>query len=235
MWQWWTSLSHPRQYMSCHMLRNMLQRDQALLHVRKVMLEELLEKCKLPRPDSVLPVGNDIVPKLFLAQRFAVPDHQPHRDNVLTYNRQDIDRMRGLGAQALFWQRMRSVQPCRTDLDLSAAMIATRDFSFQRPIEYDPSWNPYLQDYLRFTQPFAAIDPPSEQDYCQSIFCSKDSSPGPDGLPYAAWRVAPSVSAAAMVTHLDQVLAEQVPPPGLDPQSQTGPYDHWACPPLSNE
>ena len=57
------------------------------------------------------------------------------------------------------------------------------------------------------------IFPPSKQDYIKTLFFTKDSSPGPNGLPYAAWRLVPSLSARAMQGFLHDVLNDQLSPP----------------------
>ena len=91
---------------------------------------------------------------------------------------------------------------CRTDRDLSAAMLATRKFWFQPPPRYDADWAEYLEQYKTQTQTWPRVLPPGEEDFIKSILASNDSAPGPDGIPYAAWRIYPRPAAIAMITHL---------------------------------
>ena len=70
---------------------------------------------------------------------------------------------RGLGTMVSFWERMRSVCPkvnsycgpilnrnkkhCVTCKDLDEAMLETRQFWFDLPVEDDHAWAPVLQHY----------------------------------------------------------------------------------------
>ena len=102
---------------------------------------------------------------------------------------------------------------CQTDIDLSAAMLATRKFWFQSPVKYDPEWTPYLEQYKAQVQVWPHVPPPQKEDLIKSVLATNDSAPGPDGIPYAAWRLHPATSAEAMTTHLDDICRSAVPPP----------------------
>ena len=130
---------------------------------------------------------------------------------------------------APLWQRLRASCPrsvfyngpiqdgegqiCRTDRDLSAAMLATRKFWFQPPPRYDSEWADYLERYRTQAQQWPRVPPPGEDDFVKSILASNDSAPGPDGIPYAAWRIYPRPAAIAMITHLEDICRGGTPPP----------------------
>jgi len=87
---------------------------------------------------------------------------------------------RGLGNMVAFWERMRNICPkvntyygpvygregkqCVTSLDLDEAMLATRDFWFLAPIDYDNSWTPVLEVYEQ--QPsWPTLKPPEPERF----------------------------------------------------------------------
>ena len=120
---------------------------------------------------------------------------------------------RGLGSMVAFWERMRHICPkvniyhgpiygkdgaqCVTSHDLDEAMLATRDFWFQTPAEYDEEWQPILDCYAE-GEPWKPFCPPDDEMFLNTLLHTKDSAPGPDGLPYSAWRLLPRVTVEAM-------------------------------------
>ena len=164
LWQWWISL--PKRPRDFNTLRKHLQTDQPLLNISKQLLQELLaalpgfrpsleEYCQSPTMITV--------PRTFLWKCFELLDLQLQQQHLITRNRDETTRSRGLGTCAPLWQRLRACCPrtvfyngpildgagnqCQTDLDLSAAMLATRKFWFQPPVKYDPEWTDYLEQY----------------------------------------------------------------------------------------
>ena len=119
---------------------------------------------------------------------------------------------RGLGSMVAFWERMRHICPkvniyhgpiygkdgaqCVTSNDLDEAMLATRDFWFQTPAEYDEEWQPILDCYAE-GEPWKPFCPPDDEMFLNTLLHTKDSAPGPDGLPYSAWRLLPRVTSAS--------------------------------------
>ena len=93
-----------------------------------------------------------------------------------------------------------SGEECYTDLDLDEAMLATRNFWFETPVAHDPEWLPTLQRYQQLTTQWPHTSMPEQQHYAAAILSSKDSAPGPDGIPYAAWRIHVESSSRAMVS-----------------------------------
>ena len=74
--------------------------------------------------------------------------------------------------------------------------------------------------------------PPTQSDFAKTILFTNDSAPGPDGIPYAAWRIHPGVASEAMSTHLDDICRAAVPPPcsvqAWIPKAKLGPTaDHF--------
>ena len=146
------------------------------------------------------------------------------------------------------WQRLRSScpktvfyngpildgqgSPCHTDRDLSDAMLATRQFWFEPPCQYDPQWAQYLARYKEQSQRWPHVPPPTQSDFAKTILFTNDSAPGPDGIPYAAWRIHPGIASEAMSTHLDDICRAAVPPPcsvqAWIPKAKLGPTaDHF--------
>ena len=78
---------------------------------------------------------------------------------------------------------------CTTDLQLQNAMLATRQFWFEEPVQDDLQWNEYLTSYEMSTVHWPFIDCPEDTDYIKTLFFTKDLVPGPDGIPYSAWRL----------------------------------------------
>ena len=114
---------------------------------------------------------------------------------------------------------------CQTDIDLSAAMLATQKFWFQPPVKYDPEWTTYLEQYKAQVQVWPHVPHPKE-DLIKSILATNDSAPGPDGIPYAAWRLHRATSAEAMTTHFDDICRSAVRPCSVQawiPKAKMGP------------
>ena len=128
---------------------------------------------------------------------------------------------RGLGSMVAFWERMRHICPkvniyhgpivgkdggqCVTSQDLDEAMLATRDFWFQSPVEHDETWQPILDRYAE-GEPWVPFSPPDEEVFLNTLLHTKDSAPGPDGLPYSAWRLLPKVTVEAMKSYFYDII-----------------------------
>ena len=128
----------------------------------------------------------------------------------LPYGQEHTDPARRARRQRTFWDRLKTVCPrgtfyhgpllqkdgkeCKTAKEYDEAMLATRDFWFQLPIRYDPAWAPTLATYREHTEPSPEVPEPAFNDYIERLLLTKDSAPGPDGLPYAFWRMFPEQS-----------------------------------------
>ena len=102
---------------------------------------------------------------------------------------------------------------CKTTADLDLALRATRSFWQESPCPYDPVWSSLLNDYASHTSPFPLCPPPTHDNFYHAIVTSPDSAPGADGIPYAAWRVCPSVSTTSLAHHFQNILHRKVSPP----------------------
>ena len=249
-------MSLPKRPRDFNTLRKHLQSDRPLLNISKRLLRELLAALPGFRPalDEYCQSSTVItVPRTFLWKCFELLDLQLQQQHLITRNRDETTRSRGLGTNAPLWQRLRASCPrtvfyngpildgagnqCQTDLDLSAAMLATRKFWFQPPVTYDPEWTDYLEQYKSQTQPWPHVPPPGAEDLIRTVLTTNDSSPGPDGIPYAAWRLHPGVSSDAMISHLNDICRSAVPLPcsvqAWIPKAKMGPtadnFRHWAC------
>ena len=152
------------------------------------------------------------------------------------------EQARGLGNMVAFWERMRNICPkvniyngpiyqkegeqCITDLDLDCAMLATRDFWFERPLKHDGTWDCVLDNYSH-AQPWPTIPPPHTDVFISTLLNTKDSAPGPDGIPYSAWRLLPEVSIDAVLGYFyDIVNGTALPPLQVGvwiPKAKSGP------------
>ena len=92
-------------------------------------------------------------------------------------------------------------------------MLATRSFWFRPPVRYDPSWSHTLATYRQHTEPWPTIPEPSTEDYIEHLLLTKDSAPGPDGLPYALWRMIPHHTAAILKDDFERMLTCTLPAP----------------------
>ena len=127
-----------------------------------------------------------------------------------------------------FWERMRSICPkvnsyngpilmkdgtqCRTSRDLDEAMLSTRDFWFDKPAENDTQWSAVLRTY-RSSDLWPDVPLPQKADLLHTLLHTKDSAPGPDGLPYSAWRLLPEVTVDAMNSYFLDIMEETALPP----------------------
>ena len=141
-----------------------------------------------------------------------------------------------------FWERMRNVCPkvnsyngpilnkekrqWVTSRDLDEAMLETRHFWFEDPTIFDDAWQPILEVYSRADK-WPSIPPPSREVCLSTLLHTKDSSPGPDGIPYSAWRLLPEMTLQAMSSYFYDIQEETALPPTQVgvwiPKAKTGP------------
>ena len=232
-------------------MRKHFQSDKPLLNISRQLFDELLQALpgfNPPLEEFCQSQTSITVPRPFLWKCFELLDLQIQQQHFITRNRDEADRSRGLGTSAPMWQRLRAScpktvfyngpildgegQPCHTDRDLSAAMLATRKFWFQPPCQYDSQWTQYLAQYKEQAHRWPHVPPPTPEDFAKTILHTNDSAPGPDGIPYAAWRIHPGIASEAMSTHLEDICRAAVPPPcsvqAWIPKAKLGPTaDHF--------
>ena len=73
----------------------------------------------------------------------------------------------------------------------------------------------FLKDYHSKVNPDLATLP-SLEEVTRSLKLSNNSSPGPDGISFAAWRAAPDLAAAVLWDVLKALLRGQSPPEGFN-------------------
>ena len=54
---------------------------------------------------------------------------------------------------------------------------------------------------------------PAKKDLLHTLLHTKDSAPGPDGLPYSAWRLLPEVTVDAMASYFMDIMEDTALPP----------------------
>ena len=117
---------------------------------------------------------------------------------------------------------------CTTSSTLDSALRATRSFWQDFPSPYHSHWTELLSFYASRVSPVPHCSPPNFDDFYKAITSSPDSAPGADGLPFAAWRVAPAVSANALASHFNDIQTQQArtPPQSLVfiPKADKGDY-----------
>ena len=91
-------------------------------------------------------------------------------------------------------------------------MLATRDFWFEPPDQVDDAWQPILDCYAEGT-PWPAFQPPSDDVFFDTLLHTKDSAPGPDGLPYSAWRLLPKVTVDTVKGYFYDIVHGTALPP----------------------
>ena len=128
---------------------------------------------------------------------------------------------RGIGNNITFWNRLRAICPkgtiyngpvlnrhgeqCTTSKMLDEAMLDTRHFWFEKPQDITEEWEPVLTE-CQTASSWPEIEIPNKQDFLHTLLGSKDSAPGPDGIPYSAWRLSPEDSYPV----LDQLMMRMV-------------------------
>ena len=177
-----------------------------------------------------------LIPATIVAAALQAAEVATATNLQMPFGTDNTDPAQRIRRQKIFWDRLKTVCPrgtfyhgpllqhngqeCRTALEYDEAMLATRDFWFTHPIKYDRDWHDTLSAYRRCVSPWPEIPEPTEQDYIEHLLLTKDSAPGPDGLPYALWRMFPQQTAVILQDDFHHILAGVLAPPtqvGMDP------------------
>lgn len=170
-----------------------------------------------------------IIPTLLLRKCFEHLD-VIHSADVEHPSRSDTTKQfRGIGNSMEFCQRLRDCclktifyngpiiqkdgKPCHTTRQFDEAMLATREFWFLPPVEHDSQWEDILTQHENFSAGWHQIPLPTQDQFVQHALHSKDSSPGPDGIPYAAWRIHPDSTGHALGDLLHRITSGCIEPP----------------------
>ena len=231
-WSWWRSmpceqsLSTKFPYLKA---RKYLHVTDQWVNVAPDVLQDLILHSKsavISTLDS-FPVVNGAVsvPRSTIQDMFTVIDDYiagiPHLAS-------DPVDTQAFGNMVAFWERMRNICPkvntyngpilredgsqCRTALDLDEAMLSTRKFWFEKPIEQDERWANVLRVYAT-SDMWPEVPLPCKKDLLHTLLHTKDSAPGPDGLPYSAWRLLPEVTVDAMTSYFIDIMEDTALPP----------------------
>ncbi len=233
-WAWWKTQPNPKQNETvapAWLARKYLGGQSQYVNVPKEVVQDLINRSKgvvLADTGELTACGNAFVlPRLKLHDMLEVIDTLHTGSGYLPVDEANA-QARGIGNMVAFWERMRSVcpriltyngpiltsdgAPCRTAEDLDTAMLATREFWFETPVAGDAQWEPVLDAYASST-PWPSFPPPGREVFLHTLLHTKDSSPGPDGIPYAAWRLLPEATVMAMDSYLLDILNGSALPP----------------------
>ena len=247
-WAWWRTQPpphlHPNIRPYCR-ARKYLSSGAQWINVPKEVVEDLVvaSKHSVLSSTETLPTINGCfsMPRTLVQSLVEVIDACVEGIPYVPLDEANM-QARGLGTMVAFWERMRHICPkvniyhgpiygkdgaqCVTSNDLDEAMLATRDFWFQTPAEYDEDWQPILDCYAE-GEPWKPFCPPDEGMFLNTLLHTKDSAPGPDGLPYSAWRLLPKVTVEAMKScFLDIINGTALPPHQVGvwiPKAKIGP------------
>ena len=122
---------------------------------------------------------------------------------------------RGLGSMVAFWERMRNICPkvnlyhgpiydkdggqCATSTDLDE--ISGFNHRTTMTLPGSQCWIAML-----LWDPWPPLCPPDADAFLSTLLHTKDSAPGPDGLPYSAWRLLPSVTVDVMINYFYDIV-----------------------------
>ena len=233
-WSWWRSMPSEQSLSTKYpylKARKYLHITDQWVNVAPDVLQDLILHSKgavISTLDS-LPVVNGAVsvPRSSIQEMFTVIDDYIAGIPYLPCDPVDT-QARGFGNMVAFWERMRNICPkvniyngpilredgsqCRTALDLDEAMLATRKFWFENPVEQDERWANVLRVYAT-SDMWPEVPLPCKKDLLHTLLHTKDSAPGPDGLPYSAWRLLPEVTVDAMISYFMDIMEDTALPP----------------------
>ena len=233
-WTWWRTQEVPKANpaVAPHLLaRKYLKGAHEWVNIPRGIVEELVKHSRGAVIQSVehLPVvqGACSISKVVLQDCFDVIDTLQESVSFVP-NDEVSNQAKGLGSMLSFWERMRNVCPkvnsyngpilnkerrqCVTSRDLDEAMLETRHFWFEAPTKFDDAWQPILEVYSQADR-WPSIPPPSREVCLSTLLHTKDSSPGPDGIPYSAWRLLPEMTLQAMSSYFYDIQEETALPP----------------------
>ena len=232
VWSWWRTSSHSfKQLTPLKKLYKLLGKGQMTLHVGQEDLQHLYEQSGLAELLQTWPQqqAKSLVPTALIASALQAAEIASATFPSIPFGQESTDPARRARRQRLFWDRLKTVCPrgtfyhgpllqsngaeCKTAQEYDDAMLATRSFWFRPPVRYDPSWARTLDIYRQQAEPWPPVPEPSVDDYVTHLLLAKDSAPGPDGLPYALWRMFPHHTAVILQADFDRMLTCTLPAP----------------------
>ena len=203
-WAWWRTQEVPKANAAIapHLLaRKYLKGTQPWVNIPVWIIEDLIKQTRGAVIQTVehLPVvqGACSIPRVVLQDCFDVIDTLQENVSYVPIDEVSM-QAKGLGNMLSFWESMRNVCPkvnsyngpilnrdnqrCVTSRDLDEAMLETRNFWFDVPNQFADAWQPLL-DVYKDAPRWPAIPPPGREVCLSTLLHTKDSAPGPDGIP----------------------------------------------------
>ena len=252
-WTWWRTQPMPKLHPDIRpyvRARKYVRGNAQWVNVPIIIIEDLIlasRKAILQDTNSLLVTnGCYSIPTLYIHQMLEVVETCIEGIPFVPSDEANC-QARGLGNMVAFWERMRSICPkvniyhgpiltkdgeqCTTDKDLDLAMLATREFWFVSPPNADQAWDTVLEVY-NTCEPWQDIPIPPQSTFYSTLLHAKDSAPGPDGIPYSAWRLLPDVTVDTLLSYFfDIVNGTALPPMQVGvwiPKAKSGPTaDHF--------
>ena len=232
VWSWWRGHScHFKRLSPLKRLYKLLGKEQTHLHMKQEEVRHLYEQSATTELLQTWQTqqGCLLIPTAIVAAALQAAEVSAAANASLPFGNESGNPIQRAHRQKLFWDTLKTVCPrgtfyhgpllqhngqeCRTALEYDEAMLATRDFWFEHPVKYDTAWHSTLSAYRRCTSPWSPIPEPTSQDYLEHLLLTKDSAPGPDGLPYALWRVFPQQAAVVLHDDFHNTLSGSLAPP----------------------
>ena len=233
-WTWWRTQPAPKVHPDIRpyvRARKYLRVNAQSVNVPKAIVEDLIlaSRKAIIQDTHGLFVSNGCyaLPTLFIHQMLEVVETCIEGIPFVP-NDEANSQARGLGNMVAFWERMRSICPkvniyhgpiltkegeqCITDKDLDLAMLATREFWCESPPDADQAWDLVLKEYNN-CEPWQDIPVPPSSAFYSTLLHTKDSAPGPDGIPYSAWRLLPDVTVDALLSYFYDIVNGTALPP----------------------
>ena len=229
-WAWWRTLTpdHKRpQSDIAALVQACLKQKGIHVRMRANTFDALTKTTSTAIENRLIEDGTREVARSELYKALELLDAQAITYRLAPKNTPDITNDRT--STTHFWQRMRELkttqgtyngpiyratgQRCNTVQDLDQAMIDTRSFWEESPPETQASWQPILAQYQAGNKLFPPFPDLTVQKIQSHLLHTKESAPGLDGLPYAAWRLNPQASSHAIYKLFTKITrAEEEPP-----------------------
>ena len=226
VWSWWRQQpipsNHPR-IPGYELLRKFLKIRAEVLHIPSTHFYALQDATHHIFATNII---REIYPGKVTIRSDLLKQIFDFLDQITASRRYpDIEQVnqqaRGIGSNITFWNRLRAICPkgtiyngpvhnrngeqCTTSKMLDEAMLDTRHFWFEKPQDVMEEWEPVLMEYQTASF-WPEIEMPNKQDFLHTLLGTKDSAPGPDGIPYSAWRLSPEDSYPV----LDQLMMRMI-------------------------
>ena len=234
IWTWWRKAKSERSLPNKIVgLYKYLTGQNAQAVVKTELLQELCQTVDHPtltKADLFPRIGNcSVIPKTLLMEGLNLAKEQLNDYHNIQITAPIPNPVLQAISQKNLWEKLKVLCPrgqyyagpiydnqgrkCTTAAEYDNAMLATREFWFTPPISGTIAWIDTLSTYQQHSQPWPTLPTPQFTDYYTQILHTKDSAPGPDGIPYAAWRVSPTVTSHLLTKEFTSLVRGISPPP----------------------